>query len=207
MQFIGVVPDFSVESVRRAAPPAAYGIMPYPMEFMSIKIKPDHMAQTRSAINSMRSKLSHRTPSGYFLKGYLKSQFADMEKLSAFVSICGGVALAVACLRLFGLSAFGAEQRIGEIGIRKAMGADRIDIIQLLATRYAVPLLAANLLAWPVAYVVMSRWFQVFADHVDIELWIFVSASTVAFGVGWVTVCAHAFLIAGLKPAGALRYE
>ena len=87
------------------------------------------------------------------------------------------------------------------------MGADRIDIIRLLAVRYTAPILAANLLAWPIAYGVMWGWLRGFAGHVGVELWIFAAAGACALVIGWATVGIHAFFVAGGKPARALRYE
>ncbi|ESQ88124.1 ABC transporter permease [Asticcacaulis benevestitus] len=207
VQVIGVVPDFSVESVRQSVPAAAFGIMPYPMELMSIKLRPDRRRQTRSVIEAVWTRLGNQPKSIYSLKGYVAREFSDMQNLSAFVACCAGAALMVACLGLFGLSAVAAEQRTREIGIRKAMGAGRSDIVEWLVRRYMVPVVAANLLAWPIAYMLMGQWLSGFASHVDMELWIFAASSACALAIAWLTVCLHALIIAAGKPAKALRYE
>ena len=113
----------------------------------------------------------------------------------------------IAALGLFGLSAHSAEQRTKEIGIRKAMGASRTDVLRMLLWQFAKPVLWANLIAWPAAGYLMHRWLQGFAHHVDLDPLIFVAASAVALVIALATVAGHALLVARAKPVAALRYE
>ncbi len=117
------------------------------------------------------------------------------------------VALFVACLGLFGLSAFTAEQRTKEIGIRKSMGARRTDILKLLLWRFVQPVIAANVIAWPLAYLLMRRWLEGFAYHIELAPWMFIGASALALIIAMTTVIGHALLVARAKPIAALRYE
>ncbi len=143
----------------------------------------------------------------YFLDYAIQTAFADMQKLATLLAMIAGVALFVACLGLFGLAAFTAEQRTKEIGIRKAMGAERVDIIKLLVWSFTKPVLWANLLAWPVAFWLMNRWLGGFADHIDLQPWLFLAAGGSALGIAWLTIGLHAFFVASAKPVKALRYE
>ena len=118
-----------------------------------------------------------------------------------------GLAVAIAALGLFGLSAYSAEQRTKEIGIRKAMGASRVDILRMLLWQFAKPILWANLIAWPVAGLLMHHWLQGFANHVGLNPLIFIGASTVALVIALASVAGHALLVARAHPAAALRYE
>ena len=117
------------------------------------------------------------------------------------------VALFIAALGLFGLSAFAAERRIKEIGIRKAMGASSGEILWLMTWEFTKPVLWANLIAWPVVYLAMSHWLNGFANHIDIEAWLFPAAAAIALMIAWMTVSAFSFIAAQTKPADALRYE
>ncbi len=121
--------------------------------------------------------------------------------------IAAGIAATLASLGMFGLASFVAERRTREVGIRKAMGAERSDIIRLLMWHLTRPVLLANLIAWPVAYVVMRRWLDSFAYRVDLELWTFAAASAAALLIAWLTVLAQALRVARARPVVALRYE
>src|SRR5262249_14967393 len=129
------------------------------------------------------------------------------QRQSALFAAFASIAVLTACLGLFGLSAFTAEQRTKEIGIRKSMGATRRDILRLILWQFAKPVLWANLIAWPVAYVVMRRWLEGFAYHVDLAPWMFLAASALALSIAVLTVIGHALLVARSQPVAALRYE
>src|ERR1700737_3501281 len=122
-------------------------------------------------------------------------------------SVFAGVAGVIAALGLLGLAMFTAERRTREIGLRKVMGASRRDILWFLAWEFTRPVLWANVVAWPVAYVFMRRWLDGFAYHVGISLFVFVTAGALSLIIAVSTVAGHAFLVARSKPVEALRYE
>jgi putative ABC transport system permease protein len=115
--------------------------------------------------------------------------------------------VSVACLGLFALSAYTAERRTKEIGVRKAMGAGSGDILKLLLWQFTRPVLIANLIAWPAAFFVMTWWLQGFAYRVDLAPWTFVAAGAAALLIAVATVFVHALRVSRAKPVGALRYE
>jgi putative ABC transport system permease protein len=117
------------------------------------------------------------------------------------------VALFIACLGQFGLSAFTAERRTKEIGIRKAMGAGPGAMVRMLLWQFTRPVLWANLIAWPAGYFVMNHWLRGFAYRIDLAWWMFVLAGGVAVCIAWLTVSVHAFSVARARPVEALRYE
>ncbi len=207
VQIIGVVPDFSVESVRLRVPPTLYAVMPYPEILMSIKLKPGSPLHSAKVIGQLWTRMSGNVSDPYPLASEVIVQFEDMQKLSTLLTILAGIALFISCLGLFGLAAFTAEQRTKEIGIRKAMGAERVDIVKMLVWSFTKPVLWANLVAWPVAYLLMSHWLSGFAYHIDLDAWLFFAAGGFALVIAWMTIGAHAFMVAGAKPVKALRYE
>jgi putative ABC transport system permease protein len=113
----------------------------------------------------------------------------------------------LSCLGLVALSSSTIERRTKEIGIRKATGAKSADILRLLNWEFAKPVLIANLIAWPAAYWAMQRWLSGFAYHIDLELWMFALAGTVALLIALATVSFHSWVVARAKPVEALRYE
>jgi ABC-type antimicrobial peptide transport system permease subunit len=108
---------------------------------------------------------------------------------------------------LFGLSAFAAERRTKEIGIRKVLGASVAGIVSLLSSDFMKLVLMANVIAWPVAWYALHKWLQGFAYRIDVEAWIFPLAGAVTLGIALLTVSFQAIKAAVANPVESLRYE
>ena len=117
------------------------------------------------------------------------------------------LSILIACLGLFGLSVHAAEQRIKEVGIRKALGATVSGIARLLTGDFLKLVLLSNLFAWPVAYYLMSRWLDNFAYHTSLSLWLFALAGGMTLSIALVTVGFHAVKAAAADPVKSLRHE
>ena len=117
------------------------------------------------------------------------------------------LAILIACLGLFGLASFTAEQRTKEIGIRKALGASVSEIIFLLSKEFTRWVLVANIIAWPLAYFAMNRWLQNFAYRINIGIGTFILAALLALVIALLTVGYQAIKAARANPVEALRYE
>jgi putative ABC transport system permease protein len=118
-----------------------------------------------------------------------------------------GLAILIACLGLFGLASFTAEQRTKEIGIRKILGAKVSGIVFLLSKEFARWILAANLLAWPFAYFLARKWLQGFAYRMSLGWEIFVASSVLALAIAIITISYQAIKAAIANPVDSLRYE
>ncbi|HEX9946883.1 MAG TPA: ABC transporter permease [Allosphingosinicella sp.] len=117
------------------------------------------------------------------------------------------LAVLIACLGLFGLSAFTAERRTKEIGIRKVFGARSGDIVRLLAWQFSKPVIFANLIAWPAAWWLMRGWLNGFDARIDLGPGPFVVAGGLALAIALGTIAGHALKVARANPIHALRYE
>ena len=117
------------------------------------------------------------------------------------------VALLIGCLGLYGLAVFTAERRTKEIGIRKVSGAGTFDIVRLMLWRISVPVLIANLIAWPVAYGYLRQWLDGFAYHIALNPLYFITAGVAGLLIAWATVYANTLRLARANPIRALRYE
>jgi putative ABC transport system permease protein len=137
----------------------------------------------------------------------MRSWYRGMQIQGGIIGASAGLAIVIACLGLFALAAFTAERRTKEIGVRKAMGASRFDVVRLLLWQFTKPVLWANLVAWPLAYWATAQWLNGFAYRVSLPPWLFLSASIVAVLIAWASVAAKAWLAANAKPATALQCE
>ena len=117
------------------------------------------------------------------------------------------LAIFIACLGLFGLASFTAEQRTKEIGIRKALGASVPGIVLLLSKEFTQLVAVAFVLAAPAAYFVMNHWLDDFAYRIDISWPIFLIAGSLALALAWLTVSYQSIRAAVANPATSLRHE
>lgn len=143
----------------------------------------------------------------HFLDDSFDKLFTTDERQGTMFAVFVGIAIFIACLGLFGLAAFTAERRTKEIGIRKAFGARSRDIVRLLLWQFSVPVLLANLIAWPVAWYYLHAWLESYAYRIILYPVYFATVSFAALFIAWATVSAHAVRVARANPVHALRYE
>jgi putative ABC transport system permease protein len=143
----------------------------------------------------------------HFLEDDYNKQFMADERQGTIFGVFVGIAIFIAAIGLFGLAAFSTERRTKEIGIRKTLGARTMDVIFLLLWQFSIPVLAANLIAWPVAYYYLRGWLEGYAYRISLNPLYFVGAGVVALVIAWATVIVHAAHVAKANPIHALRYE
>jgi len=142
-----------------------------------------------------------------FLDDDFGKLFEAEVRLGKTFGFFAALAIIIACLGLFGLAAFMAEQRTKEIGIRKVLGASARDIVQLLSRNFLWLLLIGNLVAWPIGYLVMHRWLEDFAYRIDIGVGVFLVTGAVALVLVLVSVGGQALRASLANPVESLRYE
>ncbi|MGC3982658.1 MAG: ABC transporter permease [Steroidobacteraceae bacterium] len=205
---IGVVPDFHVTSIREKVLPTDYMVDQQRLELLSVKLAGQAIPDTITKIDALWKQQGQQQPiRRLFYSEYIESLYKDTTRQSKLFGVFTGLASLLACMGLFGLSAFTAARRTKEIGIRKSMGAGTGEVMQLLMWQFAKPVLWATLIAWPVAGFCMNRWLQGFAYHVAPSPWLFLGVTTLALTVSLLTVSVHCYLVARAKPVAALRYE
>lgn len=209
LEIIGVVPDFALDAIHKPIAPTAYFIDKAQLGVLSVRLNGREIPETLRAIDGLWTKLGNvpRPIERLFLEQRVQSLYVDVTDQSRLLAAFSAVALIIACSGLFGLSAFSTERRIKEIGVRKAAGAGTLQVMRLLAWQFTRPVLLANLIAWPVAGLIMNRWLHGFAYHIALSPWLFVSATGLALLVALFTVSVHCYLVARAKPVVALRYE
>ena len=208
---VGVVKDFHYDSLHKDID--SFVFMSYPQEqriftYINIRIGPENVPETVAAIGEKWAQFSPQQPISYF---FLEDRLNDLynnEKTSGQIfNIFSVLAIVIACVGLFGLSAFIASQRTKEIGIRKVLGSTGSKIVILLSKDFAKLVLFAFIGAVPISYYVMTRWLQNFAYRTDIQFWIFLLAGLAAVLVAQLTISFQALKAANIHPAEALRFE
>ncbi len=133
--------------------------------------------------------------------------YKSEEKLSKLSEVFIGITLFIACLGLFGMSTFVAQQRIKDIGIRKVMGASSGNIATLLSKDFLKPVLIAILIASPIAWWLMNKWLQSFAYRINISISVFLIAGLFAILIAMITVSSQAIRASFVNPIKSLRAE
>ncbi len=139
------------------------------------------------------------------LSQFRLGQYFDLVVQGVTIAICAGLAVFIACLGLFGLSSYTTERRTKEIGVRKVMGANTLDVVLLLLWQFTVPVLVATAAAIPLGALAMNWWLHGFVYHAPLSAWTFVLAAVAAVAIAWCTVSWRSFSVAKAKPAGALQ--
>jgi ABC-type antimicrobial peptide transport system permease subunit len=142
-----------------------------------------------------------------FLDEDFARQYRGERSVSSLVNIFAGVSIFIACLGLFGLSSFSADQRAKEIGVRKVHGASVASVVLLLSKQYAKLMIAAFVIATPSSYFYMQRWLGDFAYRIDMDIALFVAAGVVTFVIGALTVSYKSYTAALANPAKTLKAE
>lgn len=204
---VGVVRDMPM-SVRSLTDPFVYYIVPDRLGTLSIRLTGEDIPGAVRAIEQAWRRTGHPQPiQATFMSQYQTSLYLDLIIQSATIGLCAALAVLIACLGLFALSAFTTERRTKEIGVRKAMGANTRDVVALLLWQFTLPVLIATALALPLGALAMGWWLHGFAYHVPLSAWTFVLAGLAAVAIAWITVSYQSFMTARAKPASALRYE
>jgi putative ABC transport system permease protein len=205
---IGVVKDFHFKSFYQQIEPVMIYISPGYFEFISVRVAADKIPEAMAFIKKEWKELAPNRPLDYlFLNDDFDKVYRQEERAGKIFGYFSILAIFVACLGLFGLAAFTAEQRTKEIGIRKVLGATTLNIVTLLNKDFIKWVLVANLIAWPAAYYAMSRWLQSFAYRISIGWWMFLLAAVFVLVVAICTVGFQAAKAALANPSESLRYE
>ncbi|MEZ0610920.1 ABC transporter permease [Fibrella sp. WM1] len=167
--------------------------------------------QTQQAIASLEAVCRRLNPAFPFTYSFVDADFAKQYRSETVVSrlatLFAGLAIFIACLGLFGLAAFMAEQRTKEIGVRKVLGASVSGIVTLLSKDFLKPVLIAILIASPLAWWTMSNWLSGFAYRIDLSWWLFAVAGLLAVGIAFLTVSFQSIKAALMNPVKSLRSE
>jgi putative ABC transport system permease protein len=204
---IGVVRNFHFESLRQNIGPLCFTLGNSP-GFASFKVSASNI---KDLVSRVEDKWKAMVPAAPFSYRFLDDAFDEMYRAEQRI---GKVALAfailailIACLGLFGLATYMAEQRTKEIGVRKVLGATVSNIVSMLSKDFLKLVVIAAVFAFPVAWWFMHKWLQDFAYRINIGWWIFIAAGAIALLIALITVSFQAIKAAIANPVKSLRTE
>ena len=209
LKVIGVVKDFNLQSLKDKIRPAALILLRNnSANLLSVKLSTKNIQSSIKFISDKWKEFGQNKPLEYsfFDDNFGELYRSEIQSEKVF-SIFALLAIIIACLGLFGLSAFTAEQRTKEIGIRKVLGATIPNIVSMLSKEFLILVVLANLIAWPAAYFIMNKWLEDFAYKVQIGIGVFVIAGLVVLAIAIITVSFQAIKAAMANPVKSLRYE
>ncbi len=207
-RIVGVVPDFPLGSVRNPVPPTIFIVDPDMFNVLNVKLSGSNLPETLRGLDAVWHEFVPERPiNRVFLDDRIATLYLDVTREGRMFATFAAFAVAIGCLGLIGLSAYTAERRTKEIGIRKALGASTVDVSWLLIKQFTKPVLVANALAWPIAWWFMRTWLDGFAYRIDLGPAPFLVAGLGAIAIAVVTTAFHAIQVARSRPVAALRYE
>lgn len=210
VEIAGVMKDFNFRSLRDDIGPfmLVYSGDKNNFSHLVVAVESKNYPQLLQNIKTLWQKDLHSVPFEYsFLDEDVQKQYEAEITLSRIINSFTIMAIIISCLGLFGLSAFRAEQRKKEIGVRKVLGASLINITSLLSADFLKLVVVSMGIATPFAWWAMHQWLQAFAYRVNIGWWIFVMAGATAFVIALITVSFQAIKAAIANPVESLRTE
>jgi len=193
-QVIGVVKNFNTQSLQNAI--TAFALFHPSSKTYSwgssntvVRVKGGDISKTISQLEEKWKSFTTNEPFDYnFLDEAFDAQYRSEQRLGSIFSIFAGLSIFIACLGLFGLSAFIAEKRTKEIGVRKVLGASVPNVVALLSKDFLKLTIIASIIAFPVAWYFMNKWLQDFAYRITLSWWIFVVAAFSALVIAVLTI-------------------
>ncbi len=208
-QVIGVVKDFHFASLHEEIGPLIFHMNPYlGYDFLLVRFATDHLNGLINQIRLAWEKIDPNEPFEYF---FLDDAFNEMyqaeRKMSSILLYIAIMAVIIACMGLFGLALYGTEQRTKEIGVRKVFGSTVARVVFHLTGNFTRWVLLANILAWPVAYLIIRKYMQMYAYRIELPVWVFFFTALAAYLIALVTISFQSIKAGTTNPAEALRYE
>jgi putative ABC transport system permease protein len=222
LEVIGVVKDFNFNSVKEKILPLL--VMHYLNDlhwsfgsgrsYLALRLNPaavENSDDMQAIINSVKAEVLNIDASTIFQYSFMDEEYENTfraeRQMGVVLNLFTGLAVVIACLGLFGLAAFSAEQRLKELGIRKVMGAKVHQLVFLFSTEFTKLVLLAILIASPLAWYFSDYWLSNFAFRTSIDIWVFVIASVSALSIAALTISYQAISAANTNPVDTLRNE
>ena len=204
---IGVVEDYNFLSLRSGISPMFYEMNPIFLNEIVVRVN----LNSPSLLKDIKTVWERFVPDYplefHFVSDKIKDLYYPEKNLADSLNLFSFIAIFIAAMGLFSLTLLSVNQRIKEIGIRKVVGASVSGIVFLLSKDFLKMIILANVIAWPLAWLIVEQWLQNFAYHIDLNASVFVLSGGLALLIALLTVSYQAFKAATANPVESLRYE
>jgi len=208
---IGIVKDFHFQSLRNKIEPLVLAYNKNPImviDYYTARIAATDIKGTLNKLKKVMVDNDKDDPFEYhFLDDQLALFYIEDDRRQTILIWAALATIFIACLGLFGLATYSAEQRIKEIGVRKVLGATVFNLTSLLSKDFLKLVLIANGIAFPLAWWAANKWLQEYAYHINVQWWVFAAAGVSAFLIALLTVSYQAIKAAMTNPVESLRTE
>jgi putative ABC transport system permease protein len=206
---IGVLEDFHMTSLHRTIPPLTVRLNPAPFRGrLLVRVRAGAFPEAREYMAALWSEFWPERPFEYFfLEDHIQQLYTSEQRISRIFDVLAGLTIFISCLGLLALAAFTARMRRHEIGVRKVVGASIADIVKMLTGQFARVVLVGFVLSVPVGYLVLSRWLENYAYHVEVGPVVILAAGVITCTLALLTTGYQAYRAAGANPVDALRNE
>ena len=207
-EIVGIVKDFHFESLHGQVKPLFMILFPDLLNTVMLKVRTDNLSETLKRLAEFNDGFNPDFPFTYqFLDEDFQQLYAGEKTVSILLRYFAGLAILISCFGLFGLATFTTERRTKEIGVRKTLGSSEFGIVRLLLGDFAIMVLAATLISFPISYLISRNWLENFAYRIDLEWWFFAGSGVAILFIALSTVSVQAIKAANINPSKSLRSE
>jgi ABC-type antimicrobial peptide transport system permease subunit len=205
---VGVVKDFNYKPAQSAIEPMILAFNKWGVGTLLVRTQPGRTEATIQVLEKINKELSPAWPFSYgFVDQDIDNLYKGEKKMGSLFNVFALIAIIISCMGLYGLSAFMAEQRTKEIGVRKVLGASVLNVVYLLSTGFTRLILIAIVIALPIAWFAVNKWLSGFVYRIDVGWVVFLLASLGALLIAWLTVGYESVKAAIVSPIKSLRTE
>ena len=205
---VGVVKDFNYKPAQSTIEPLIFAFNKWNGGIVLVRTQPGKAEAAIQALEKISKQLNPSFPFSYgFVDQDINNLYKGEQQMGSLFNVFAIIAIFISCMGLYGLSAFMAEQRTKEIGVRKVLGASVFNVVYLLSTGFTKLILIAIVIAIPIAWFATNKWLSSFAYRVDVGWVIFLIASLGALAIAWITVSYESIKAAIVNPIKSLRTD
>ena len=205
---VGVVKDFNFKSAQTAIEPIILAFNKWNEGIVLLRTQPGKTEATIQALEKINKQLNPSFPFSYgFVDQDINNLYKGEQQMGSLFNVFAMIAVFISCMGLYGLSAFMAEQRTKEIGVRKVLGASVFNVVYLLSTGFTKLVFIAIVIAIPITWFAVNKWLSSFAYRTDVGWTVFLIASLGALAIAWITVSFESVKAAVVNPVKSLKSE
>lgn len=205
---VGVVKDFNNYSLHETISPIVMMSRKKSYSNLAIKLEKKELLSTMKSIeNTFNSTFPNEVYSATFLDDEINGYYHTEQIMGVLFKVFAGVVIFISFIGLFGLISFVATQRTKEIAIRKVLGASNLELVKMLNSTFLWMVLIANMVAWPIAYILVKKWLSGFEYRIELSIWPFITAMVISMIITLITVSVRSYRAAVANTIDALKYE